>query len=224
MLVSCWTAKGGSGATVVAAALAVVLGRREPEGALLVDLAGDLPCLLGMPEPAGPGLTEWIAAGAEVPADALARLELPVRPGLRLLPRGGASLTSIDRVEVLAALLAGDRRPVVVDVGMVPSRPGGGPEAEAARVLAASAAQSLLVMRPCLLSLRRARAVGLRASGVVLLREEGRPLGSPEVEDVLGTPVLAEVPVDAAVARAVDAGTLGRRVPRSLERALRRAA
>jgi hypothetical protein len=33
--------------------------------------------------------------------------------------------------------------------------------------------------------------------------------------------VRAEVPIDVAVARAVDAGMLARRVPRALERALR---
>jgi hypothetical protein len=38
---------------------------------------------------------------------------------------------------------------------------------------------------------------------------------------VLGVPVRAEVEVDSAVARAVDAGLLARRVPRGLERALR---
>ncbi len=88
MLVSCWSAKGGSGTTVVAAALAAVHARRNPHGALLVDTGGDLPLALGLPELDGPGLTEWLAAGAAVPADALARLEVPVRPGLGLLPRG----------------------------------------------------------------------------------------------------------------------------------------
>ncbi len=70
----------------------------------------------------------------------------------------------------------------------------------------------------------RALAAPLRPSGVVLVSEPGRALGAKDVEDVLGVPVRAEVTVEAAVARAVDAGLLASRLPRSLERALRRAA
>ncbi len=224
MLVSCWSAKGGSGATVVAAALATVLGRRGEEGALLADLAGDLPVVLGLPEPDGPGLAEWLAAGPDVPADALARLEVPVRPGLRVLPSGSRALGAPERAEVLAALLAGDPRPVVADVGTVTARPGDGAQAEVRRVLAASATHSLLVTRSCYLAVRRASSLPLRPSGIVLVAEEGRSLGRREVEDLVGAPVVAEVACHKDVARAVDSGLLARRVPRGLERALRHAA
>jgi hypothetical protein len=224
MLVSCWSAKGGSGTTVVAAAMAAVIGARNDHGALLVDLGGDLPVALGLPEPDGPGLAEWLAAGSAVPADALARLEVPVRPGLRLLPRGGVALGDPDRAEVLAALLAGDPRSVVVDVGVVAGGTGTGPAAEVARVLAASATQSLLVTRCCYLAARRVALLSLRPSGVVLLTERGRDLGRREMEDLLGAPVVAEVPIDPEIFRAADCGQLGRRVPRPLQRALRHAA
>lgn len=93
MLVACWSAKGGSGTTVVAAALAIVLARRSPAGALLVDLDGDLPAALGLPEPVRPGVAEWLAAGAEVPPDGLRRLEIdvPAASGsVRLVPAGRA--------------------------------------------------------------------------------------------------------------------------------------
>ncbi|MFZ2440837.1 MAG: hypothetical protein WAW51_00670, partial [Ilumatobacteraceae bacterium] len=56
----CWSAKGGSGTTVVSAALALVLSHRRP--ALLVDLAGDAPAALGIAEPAGPGVADWLAS------------------------------------------------------------------------------------------------------------------------------------------------------------------
>lgn len=223
MLVSCWSAKGGSGATVVATALAAVLGRRNPHGALLVDLAGDLPTVLGLPEPDGPGLTDWLAAGPAVPADALARLEIPVRPDLRLLPLGRGHLGHPDRADVLAALLAGDPREVVVDVGVVTAGPSGGPAAEVACVMAAAGTESLLVTRSCALAMRRAARLPLRPSGIVLLTERGRHLGRWEVEDQVGAPVVAEIPFDTEVHRAVDAGAFGRRVPRGLERALRHA-
>ena len=59
---------------------------------------------------------------------------------------------------------------------------------------------------------------------MILVSEPGRALGAGDVEDVLGVPVRAEVAVEPSVARAVDAGLLTTRLPRSLERALRRAA
>jgi hypothetical protein len=59
---------------------------------------------------------------------------------------------------------------------------------------------------------------------VVLLTEPGRSLSRHDVEDCIGAPVVAEVAVDPAVARAVDAGLLASRLPRGLERELGRAA
>jgi hypothetical protein len=90
--------------------------------------------------------------------------------------------------------------------------------------VAAAASASLLVLRPCYLSLRRALQAPMRPSGVILVSEPGRSLGRSDVEDVLGVPVRAVVGIDPAVARAVDAGLLATRLPRGLERALRHAA
>jgi len=221
MLLSCWSAKGGSGATVVAAALARMLARRTADGALLVDLGGDLPHVLGLPPVEGPGLTDWLAAGEAVPADALARLEVPVRPGLRLLPRGERPLAHPERAEVLAAVLGGDPRTVVVDVGTIGRT---GVAAEVAATLARAATESLLVTRPSTLAAFRARALALSPSGVVLVEERDATIGRWEVEDLVGAPVVAEVPVDATIARAADTGALGRSLPRDLERSLRRVA
>src|SRR5262245_59939030 len=111
----------------------------------------------------------------------------------------------MDEGERLLAALNGPR-PVVVDCG---SRVAG-----AALTVAASASVSLLVLRPCYLALRRALAAPVCASGVVLVQEKERVLGSRDVEEVLGIPVRAEVPWDASIARMVDAGLLATRVPR----------
>jgi MinD-like ATPase involved in chromosome partitioning or flagellar assembly len=215
MLVACWSSKGGSGTTVVAASLALLLARRSPGGAVLADLAGDAPAALGLAEPEGPGLAGWLAAGAEVPADALSRLEEAAGPGLALLARGPGALAP-ERADVLATLLAADPRPVVADCG---ADLGG-----AALAVAAGATRSVLVTRPCFLSLRRALRAPLRPSEVVLLTEPGRSLTRADVEDCVGAPVVAEVAVDPVVARAVDAGLLASRLPRGLARELRRAA
>ncbi|HEX4867439.1 MAG TPA: hypothetical protein VFV32_07400 [Acidimicrobiales bacterium] len=215
MLIACWSSKGGSGTTVVAASLALLLAPRDPLGALLVDVAGDAPAALGLAEPDGPGVAGWLAAGPTVPADALARLEVPGAAGLAILPRGSGALRE-ERADVLASLLQADARPVVVDCG--PATDG------VALTLAAGATRSILVTRPCFLALRRALACPLRPSEVVLLSEPGRSLGRADVEDCLGVPVVAEVAVDPAVARAVDAGLLAARLPRRLARELGRAA
>jgi MinD-like ATPase involved in chromosome partitioning or flagellar assembly len=219
VLIACWAAKGGAGTTVVATALARLLADAAPGGALLADLAGDVPAVLGLPDPDGPGLAEWLAAGEGVPPDALGRLEVEGPAGLRVLPWGGGPPAPgglDERASVLAAVLAADPRPTVVDCGSGPAGPG--------LVAASAATTSLLVLRPCYLALKAALRAPLRPSGIVLVEEPGRALGAPEVEDVLAVPVRAVVRVDPAVARAVDAGSLGSSLPRRLERALRHAA
>ena len=221
MLISCWSAKGGAGTTVVVAALGVLLARAGPAGAAVADLAGDLPAALGLPDPGGPGLAGWLTAGAEVPADGLGRLEVPVRPGLALLPRGSGPLPPA-RADVLCSLLHADPRPVVTDCGLLSAAgPGDG---DVAVAVAAHATHSLLVLRPCFLALRRAVAAPIRPSGVVLVAEESRSITPADIEEALGVPVKARVRVTPQVARAVDAGLLAARLPRSLERDLRDAA
>jgi MinD-like ATPase involved in chromosome partitioning or flagellar assembly len=216
VVVCCWSAKGGAGTSVVAAALALVLARAAPGGALLVDLAGDAPALAGLPDdPDAAGVSDWLREGPLVPADGLARLEMTVGHGLALLPRGRGPLM-VERAHALTALLAADPRPVVVDAGLVSGH-------DVASVVAASAAESILVTRPCFLALRRAVVGPVRPSAVVLVIEEGRALTAADVESALGAPVRAEVSVTAQVARAVDAGVLMARLPRSLERELRHA-
>jgi hypothetical protein len=79
----------------------------------------------------------------------------------------------------------------------------------------------LLVLRPCYLALRRATSLETRATGIVVVDEPGRALRRRDVEEVTGLPVVAEVPVDPAIARAVDAGLLSCRMPPTLGRALR---
>ena len=115
MLIACWSVKGGSGTTVVAASLALLLAS-SASGVLLADLAGDAPAVLGLPEPMGEGLYDWLDATAD--ASALNRLAVEAAPGLSLIPRGrvssfgGAGPGRLDRREprdrmtALAAALA----------------------------------------------------------------------------------------------------------------------
>ena len=212
----CWSVKGGSGTTVVSASLALVLSHQRPT--VLVDLGGDAPAALGLPEPSGPGVSEWLASSA-ADAAALFRLGVDATDTLQLLPRGRAHLGPVvaggaGRWEALAGLLGRHHLDVVVDAGP------GTPPPE----LVQAATHSLLVTRPCYLGLRRAVACGVQPTGIVLVSEPGRALSARDVERALGAPVVAEVPYDPAVARAVDAGLLAARLPRSLAHSLKSAA
>lgn len=216
MLTCCWSVKGGSGTTVVATSLAL-LAASAPTGALLVDLAGDVPAALGVPEPLGPGVRQWLAADPAVEPDALGHLATSATPGLRVLPAGPrtADAAPVARVDLLGQALAAGPGEVVVDLGIPP------PELEP---LLARADRSLLVLRPCYLALRRATALPILPTGIVLVTEPGRALGRREIEEAIGVRVAAEVDVEPTIARAVDAGLLAGRLPRSLSRTLRAAA
>jgi hypothetical protein len=219
MFISCWSVKGGAGTTIVAAALALGLARRAGR-ALAVDLAGDLPTTFGMAEPVGPGVSDWCAVGERAPADGLARCELPVTADVALLWRGAGRLGPEANGSLLAEQLRGGSAPAVVDAGLVGAA-GADHADEAMRCRVVVAADvSLLVIRPCYVSLRRAMAGLVRPTAVVVIDEPGRSLNARDVRDVLGVPVLAELMVDPCVGRATDAGLLASRLPRALTRAL----
>jgi hypothetical protein len=217
VLVTCWSVKGGSGTTVVAAAVSLLLARRLPGEVLLVDGGGDAPAALGLPDLGGPGLVDWLATPGLEPA-ALRRLEVDAGGGLRLLPRGSGGADppgdGDGGVERLLTAVA-DVGAVVVDAG---------PPSPLAYELAGVATMSLLVLRPCYLALRRALAAPVRPSAVVVVEEPHRSLDPTDIEDVLGVPVRAVVPWDSSISRCVDAGLLAVRLPRPLASALRAAA
>jgi MinD-like ATPase involved in chromosome partitioning or flagellar assembly len=212
MIITCWSVKGGSGTTVVAASLALLLGRRTEQGALLVDLAGDAPAVLGMAEPTGPGVGDWLDGPVRDRATLL-QSEVEAAPFVRLLPMGSRTLSP---GSPLVEALAQDKRTVIIDAGVLAP----GPSLD----VIANVTTSLLVLRPCYLALRRASLAPVRPSGVVLINELGRALGRKDIESVLGVPVVADVLIDPNVARAVDAGLLAGRLPRTLARSLRNAA
>jgi hypothetical protein len=222
LLFALWSPKGGSGTSVVSAALGSFLARRRP--AVLVDLAGDLPAIAGL-SPFGPGpggpfptLLQWLAAGPAAPSDALDDLIRPLGGGLGLLPLGGRLLAGPELLPecgaALAAALAGGPD-VVADAGRA--------DHGVQRAVVEVADASVIVLRACYLALRRAVSDELtaRATGAVLVAEPGRSLDGGDVADVLGCPVLATVGIDPSVARAVDAGLLISRPPPVLAPPLR---
>jgi hypothetical protein len=220
MVTLCWAAKGGSGTTVVSAALALTSQRPS----LLVDLDGEVPAVLGVAEPDRPGVAEWLAS--DTTPDHLAELLIDIGPRTWLLPWQAGALgrerrNGLDNAARWATL--GDWLhdwsnqwgcDVTVDVGTrCPPDP-----------LVSRATRSLLVTRPCYLALRRAVQSPVRPTGVIVVDEPGHGLRDRDIEHALGVPVEAVVSFDPSVSRAVDAGLLSSRLPRLMTRALRQVA
>lgn len=70
----------------------------------------------------------------------------------------------------------------------------------------------LLVTTVCYLALRR--AIDERPDGMVLVVDHARSLGRDDVDALRIGEIVAEIPVETAISRTVDAGLLGSRVPR----------
>ena len=203
-LTVCWSAKGGSGTTVVAAALAL----NAASHSLLIDLDGELPAALGLPEPSGQGLSDWFAS--EAPERSVLDLAVDVSRSTRLVPRGPSAIAKdAERWSALRAYLATSPLDVVVDAGC------GAPPA----ALLGEHVRGLLVTRACYLALLRASRLP-RPDGIVLVAEHARSLTTADVTRSIGAPVVATVPIDPAIARAVDAGLLAARLPGSMLKSL----
>jgi hypothetical protein len=218
VLCALWSPKGGSGTTTVAAACALASARGP--GARLADLAGDQAAMLGLAADPTTGLLDWLTAGPDAPTEALDRLAVEVVPGLTLLPLGSSGQSAV----APPAAVAGASLGVALRDGPVPTFVDLGPASTPAAAAVLDVADvGLMVVRGCYLTLRRAVAAGGLAAthGIVLVDEPGRSLGSREVADVLGRPVVARVPVRSAIARAVDAGVVASRLPDALARPAR---
>ncbi len=213
MATVCWSVKGGSGTSAVAAALTML----TRPGSLLVDLCGDAPALFGIDAPPDVGLSDWFDSSAET-ASLLSLChtidgDASLLSSARRLDRGDG--VHPERYLALTGWIAKQQteRDVIVDAGT--------PSAEVAQMLLATGSRSLLVLRPCYLAVRRAVELTTRVDGIVVVREEGRSLSNADIESATGSRVLTEVPVDPAIARSIDAGMVNTRLPRSLRRSLR---
>ncbi len=213
-MIVCWSVKGGSGTTVVASTIALMRAAESQRGALLVDLAGDVPAVLGLAESSGPGINDWFANCIHGSRMTLQSIAIQATANLQIIARGSKQLDAKEKenrnfAELCAALKTFDL-PIIVDAGC------GLPSPD----LLAQASSSLLVTRPCYLSLRRAAQLSVSPTGIVLITETGRALGKHDVEAVIGAPVVAEISFDAAIARAVDAGLLASRIPTIMSKQL----
>jgi hypothetical protein len=219
MVTACWSLKGGSGTTTVAAALAMLAGRRRA-GALLVDLAGDAPALMSPDdEDTGPGVAEWLRAGDDPSFGCWTGRVLTVGDRIAIAPRGHGPLTGGPAAARLASVLAEDPREVIIDCGVLAVD---GPDdvITAGHVVARRAGLSVLVTRACTLALRRMGRSSLPIGGVIVVRDPDRVVGIEQIEAAAGAPVIAEIPHDPVVARVIDTGRFAYGLPASLEHAL----
>lgn len=223
MITLCHAAKGGSGTTIVACLRAI-----DSSGpALLVDLEGDVPGMLGLPEPERPGVVDWLASRA--PIAHLDDLLVDITPNAWLLPAHGIDSDAGARSAIRTA--RADRwdelidwftewghdtgGAIVIDAGTTPLP----------TTFLEQCATRWLVTRACYLSLRHAARLPVVPTGVVLVEEPGRSLKERDIEASVRAPVIATIPWDIRIAQSVDAGLLGnRRLPRSIHRSLRRVA
>ena len=123
----------------------------------------------------------------------------------------------VDQGELLAQLLMSESRLVIVDLGLVPTGSGSDSVADARLSVLAAGRRSTLVTRACYLAVRAATERA-PADDMVLVLEPGRALRSSDVTAALGVDDITVVRWDVSVARAVDAGLLGSRLPRPLRR------
>ena len=218
MITLCWSAKGGSGTTVVAAAMALLSPR-----SLVVDLAGDLAPLLGLPRTNQPGAVDWVASDA--PPEHIVDLFIEVDDDTMLIPHrhvlGREPFEAANRETRWDALGSWLRSWSVEREGSVIVDAGLGPPPDA---LLRHSDRNLLVTRPCYLALNNATAAAFTPTGVIVVDEPGRSLRVRDVETCVGVPVIATVSYDPAVARAADSGLLSTHVPKALRRALKEVA
>lgn len=225
MVIAVYAMKAGVGVSTVAGILGVC--ESEGRGALVVDLVGDLPAVLGLGPVKPQGVTDWVEAADTAPDDALDRLEAEAGVGLGILLRG-RRVPAPSLGELLVARLERDERAVVIDCGSLRAPgPLDGPvdmlgDLAFRTAVAQACAQRLLVSRACYLSLRASAKSPVDPTSVALLEEPGRSLGVDDASAVLEAPVDFQIAVDPVIARLVDSGMLTTKLPRSLRKSVAR--
>ena len=169
-----------------------------------------------------PGLTDWLAAGPEAPADALERLAVIAAPGVALLPRGSVDrpLAPVPAAEAGAALAVALRDgpvPTIVDAGTATSA--ASPRAGRGRRRRASSCSAAATSRS------GARSAHHCSSGSAVWCWSRSPAARSGAAEVArrARPAGARPRPGARVdRRAVDAGVLAGRLPEPLARPVMR--
>lgn len=197
-IIVCWSPKGGSGTSVTAAVLALLISKSTET--VLIDADGDQAPIFGLGR-GEVGFGDW--ARSERNPASLRRLTLPLARRLRLVDSGA----DIRMDAAISAAMLRDAFPestIVIDAG-----------ASNARYLVEAADHVLCVVRPCYLSAQRLLASSVRHDGIVFVDEPGRVLRAKDIAEVVATPIVSTIDLDPALARLIDAGRIRSRLPRS---------
>jgi CobQ/CobB/MinD/ParA nucleotide binding domain len=195
--------KGGQGVTTITAALGL-LHAQAGHRTLLIDTGGDLPAILGKPEPLSVGLSDYLID----PNITLDDITINIAENFDVVTRGAGPIAFTTYTYGLITCGLGEYDTVIIDAGTC------------ADEWNRHADRDVLVTRPCYLAVRRAIHLPQRPTEVVFMAEPGRALSARDIEVVLGVPIAATLPVDMDTARIIDAGILGSRMPQQMSRAL----
>lgn len=198
--------KNGNGITVTAASYALLSALRGSR-TVLIDLCGDQPAALGMPEPTSAGIHDWLSEDSSGDATQLLSMGREATNGLLVIHRGAQFITGEPRWSALGEAIASLPYTMIVDAGV----------GHLPHELTQVATKVITVVKPCYLSLRRATQLPTPTS-IYVVKEEGRALTVKDVGHVLNAPIEAEIPYEPAISRAVDAGLLPSRVEQLLGR------
>ena len=116
-MIVCWSVKGGSGTTVVASTLALIRAAESQRGALLVDLAGDVPAVLGLAEPSGPGVSEWLSNPESDSRMTLQSIAVQATANLQIITKGSKTITADANFSQLCSALETFNLPIIIDAG-----------------------------------------------------------------------------------------------------------
>ncbi len=193
------SSKGGNGTTVTASSFALLSAQRGTP-TILIDLCGDVPAAIGLAEPSGPGINDWLNESNLQSFAAFLSEFSPADDNLIVVHRGSPFVEGEPRWAEFADALRTVSNNVVIDAGttFVPDQ------------VRLALTCTTLVTKACYLSLRRATNMA-RPTNVIVVKEEARALTSKDVAHVLGVPVVAEIPYQATISRSVDAGLLANR-------------
>ena len=154
------SSKGGNCTTVTATAFSLIAASRGLP-TVLIDLCGDIPSVIGTPEPSTAGVNDWLAEDSTLDAEALVKLGTPVSPGLVVVHRGARFVQGQPRWSDLAAAMSTLPMNIVIDagIGYLPDE------------LRNGKADVTMVVKQCYLSLRRATQLS-KPTNVIVIREE----------------------------------------------------
>jgi cellulose biosynthesis protein BcsQ len=219
VIISCWSPVGGAGTTTVVVALAHGLASTTP--VRVVDLAGAVPAVAGLPDDGITGVADWLRVGADAPAGALGSVAVAAAERLDVLPRGAATLplaADPDAVVLAGVFIAALRRGpgiVVLDAGRA--------DAPLTESVVAASDVRVVVVPTTYVALRCALRDPLVAGAhaMVVVDDQRGTVPVRAVERVLDREARAVVPRTRAIANVVDAGVVLTRPPEGLARGLR---